>query len=310
MAQQKSKKESESKSVATIPDKKSSLVHTLSADELPEGMTVDSLVSDAQEYGQEFSRSDVATPFLRILQALSPQIARKEQRVEGAEIGDFFVTASERVYKGEHPGIVVVPVHFERSNVEFRPNRGGFVRDHGQSLDPDTVSEWVEEGEKGRRVMKDGSGNTLQVGLNYYVLIVDEDTGDAELAAFLLTGKHIKRGRKWNHNIASYRLRGGRHGTFQPPSFFMSYRITTEEESNDKGAWFSPVIVPNAPTVKLPDGFAVYERAKELKGLVVRGDVKASVADEVDRQSREEDASFNPAEFGRDADGDVEAESL
>jgi len=239
---------------------------------LPDGVDIAALVGDASEFGQSFEKSDLATPFLRVLQQLSPQLQKqKPEYIAGAEQGDFFLTGSSRVIPGAE-GVVLIPVHYEKSHTEWKPKRGGFVADHGPVFDVDREASWDEE----RNTFVLRNGNELAVGMLYYVFVVDAETGSYEPAAFILSGSQMKKGRKWNAMMRSFQLKGPK-GYFTPPSFFLSYHVTTVPEQNDAGSWYGVSIKSGKFTHQLPDGPDLYERAKELYRNVQSGVVKAAV---------------------------------
>lgn len=262
---------------------------------LPSGMSLDMLSQDAQDFAQDFGREDLATPFLRVLQSLSPQVLKqKAEFIPGAEVGDFFLSTTNRVIKGD-VGVVLIPIHFEKSHTEWKPKRGGFVADHGPSYDVDANATWDEE--RGTFVMNNGSGNELAVGMLYYVFVVDPETGTFEPAAFILSGSQMKKGRKWNSIQRSFQLKGPK-GYFTPPSFFMAYHVTTVPESNDSGDWYGVAIKPLGPTHSLTDGVDLYERAKEMYRGVKAGTVKAKVEHSEGTTTREPgDEEFSDEEF-------------
>ena len=58
---------------------------------------------------EEVTSSDIQIPFLRIIQALSPQIKKTDSEfIEGASQGDIFNTVTQEVYKADE-GVLVVP---------------------------------------------------------------------------------------------------------------------------------------------------------------------------------------------------------
>ncbi|MGH2567286.1 MAG: hypothetical protein ACRDGA_03030, partial [Bacteroidota bacterium] len=57
---------------------------------------------DGADTGFENVRTDdIAIPFLRILQSLSPQVKKGADRIEGAEEGDILNTVTKAVHKSE-----------------------------------------------------------------------------------------------------------------------------------------------------------------------------------------------------------------
>ena len=68
-------------------------------------------------------------PFIRVIQALSPQIKKSDLSfIEGASQGDLFNTVTGEVWDGEK-GINVIPCYQETKHLEFVPRDqgGGFV---------------------------------------------------------------------------------------------------------------------------------------------------------------------------------------
>lgn len=258
-------KASPSTDVATKTDASTAL-------ELPAGMSLAGIADDAGEFTQQFEKGDLATPFLRVLQSLSPQLQKqKPEFIPGAEQGDFILTSTSRIIKGDQ-GVLVVPVHFEKSHTEWKPNRGGFVADHGPAFDVDRNATWDE----GANTFILRNGNELAVGMLYYVYVVDPETGATESAAFILSGSQMKKGRKWNSVMRSFQLKGPK-GYFTPPSFFLSYLVTTVPESNAQGSWYGVSIKSDKFTHQLPDGPDLYDRAKEFYRNVQSGTIKVQM---------------------------------
>ena len=61
---------------------------------------------------EDVSTTDMQIPFLRIIQALSPQLKKSDPAfIEGASQGDIFNTVTNKVW-GADEGVSVLPVHF------------------------------------------------------------------------------------------------------------------------------------------------------------------------------------------------------
>ena len=77
---------------------------------------------------EEVTSSDIQIPFLRIIQALSPQIKKSDSEfIEGASQGDIFNTVTHSTWSGDE-GIVVIPVYFqtkflEQGTIHFQPQK-------------------------------------------------------------------------------------------------------------------------------------------------------------------------------------------
>ena len=91
----------------------------------------DMLFEDQGAGAEGIGSQDLMVPRITILQSMSPQVNKRDGKyVEGAEIGHIFNTVSNEAVDGEQ-GITVVPIKYRRAHIEWKPNRGGFVRDHG-----------------------------------------------------------------------------------------------------------------------------------------------------------------------------------
>ena len=94
--------------------------------------TLSSLLEEEAGAGLEnFNTEDMQIPFIRILQALSPQLNKQDSLyIKGAEQGDIFNTVSQQVYKADE-GVIVVPCFFEKKFLEFalRSSGGGFIKE-------------------------------------------------------------------------------------------------------------------------------------------------------------------------------------
>ena len=64
---------------------------------------------------ENFTTEDMQIPFIRIIQALSPQLNKQDPLyIKGAEQGDIFNTVSGEIYKAD-TGLTVVPCFLKRS---------------------------------------------------------------------------------------------------------------------------------------------------------------------------------------------------
>ena len=89
------------------------------------------LMDDILEFageGAAFGADEMQIPFIRALQALSPQLNKKKpEYIDGAEQGDLFNTVTGQVWKGEE-GVTIIPCYQVTKYLEFTPRDmgGGF----------------------------------------------------------------------------------------------------------------------------------------------------------------------------------------
>ena len=92
---------------------------------LPATMDASMLAADAGLGRESMSITDMALPYLLILQSLSPQVKKSSpQRVDGAEEGDIFNTVTQELFASED-GINVIPCAFQKAWVEWAPRDSG-----------------------------------------------------------------------------------------------------------------------------------------------------------------------------------------
>ena len=75
--------------------------------------------------GASFDASEMQIPFVRILQAMSPQLSKKKPEfIEGASQGDLFNTVTGQYWDGEE-GVTVIPCYQTTKYLEFVPREQG-----------------------------------------------------------------------------------------------------------------------------------------------------------------------------------------
>ena len=201
---------------------------------------------------EDVSTDDMQIPFLRLIQALSPQLKKSDPAfIEGASQGDIFNTVTNKVWQADK-GVTVLPVHFIQKLLEFVPRSagGGFVGE----LNPNgpEVQQAVRDKGSGMEVLP--NGNELVRTAQHYVKIVHED-GTLESAIVDMKKTQLKVSRKWITLIAMQKHNGN-----TLPSFANTYQLKSIEDGNDKGSWYSWSIGFNAPVSSMDD----YRECKEL----------------------------------------------
>ena len=226
-----------------------------------------------EDAGQDaFETQDVALPFIQILQALSPQLDKQDgEYIKGAEAGEFINTASGQRWNGEE-GIIYIPVKYQRRYTEWKPKRGGLVKDWG--TDGSIADRCHRDDATGRDITPDG--NDLIVAATFYGLLVDGDK--APIRGLIgMSSTQFKKGRKWNALISSYQKpRPDGKGYFTPPMFARSYRLTSVPESNDQGNWYGFKVTEHEDTFRLPNGKDLYLLAREFRAQIDKGAVEVA----------------------------------
>jgi len=238
----------------------------------------DDFFSGAGEGLEDFEQSDMLIPYVRIIQALSKEVQKNHAKyIKGAEQGFFVNSATRKLMDGEK-GFLAIPVSFGHRYMAWKPNNGGPAHDYG---DDPTVYNATPENEKRKRI--DADGNELVDAMQYFVILVDEETGEYEMAVLNFAASQAKKGRGWASTINNRMERHpGTGKTIRPAIYFYSYKITTQPESNDQGSWYGFLIEEGAKVKDLPNGKEIFTQAKQLRERITAGEVKAAVENPAD----------------------------
>ncbi len=216
---------------------------------------------EGQETGFEgTSQADYSIPFLALLQKLSPQCDRDETAfLEAARPGMFFDGASGELLES----VRLIPCHYSRKIVEWKPERKGFVAVHEPGIE-----EGMEKNEKGIPVNKEGN---LFIDTRYFFCLRLKENGDAAPVVVSLSSTQIKKSKAWLTRMEGLKING--KGT---PMYSQIWKGTASDESNDKGSWKGwkfdfEGYVPDEITFK---------KAKDSREMFKTTEVKPQVMDE------------------------------
>lgn len=189
-------------------------------------------LTDDGRGGFEAINADVqAFPFIRVLQQLSPQCKKnKPEYIEGAEPGMFYNNVTNITIT---PPMKVVVGRFDRTFIEWKPDRGGFVAAHV----PEDFERRLRAGEFRRnergQYYDPETDNIFQDTYVYYVLL--PEMLEEGICLLSLSSTQLKEARRWNRLLTSTFIPGtGRRAL----PYHMVWSLTTPEQSNDKGDWF------------------------------------------------------------------------
>ncbi len=201
----------------------------------------DLMTADAGQ-GTEYKASELAIPFLSVLQGLSPEVNEANPKyIEGAKPGMLFNTVTREVFdirclpgKPDPAGLpVVYGTKCTKRFVEWIPrdNGGGFVAQHAensevhQSARPDPVK---------ATKLKLANGNDL-VETDYHYPIVCSDPQFPSWAVIGQTSTQLKSSRITNSFIQSY---VHKERNFKPAIFAMVFRLFTVLKTKAENSWW------------------------------------------------------------------------
>lgn len=189
---------------------------------------------------ENMTAADQAVPFVRILQALSPEVAKKDSKIPGAEPGLMLDTVTRELHKE----IIIVPCLTEHLYVEWRPRSqgGGFVGRRGLH---DPVVAQCKKNDKGRLITAEGHELVETFYLACMMLDNADDVVPAGFAMLAFTSSGIQ---PYKKSIGELRKFPG------APLFAHRLRVATDEQSNSEGTWYNWTLRP----VNQPEGDAVF----------------------------------------------------
>lgn len=253
-------------------------------------MEEDDFFADAGEGLQDFSQTDYLIPYVRIIQALSKELQKNHAKfLKGAEQGMFVNSATRKLISGE-TGFLAIPVSFNHRYMAWLPNNAGPAYDMGD--DPskfNSVQPLTEGKDKGKRF--DEEGNQLTDALQFFILLVNKETSEFEVAVLNFAASQARKGRGWVSTIGN-RMERKDGQLIRPAIYFYSYEITTVPESNDQGSWYGFLISEGPKVMDLENGKEIFRTAKELRQRIKAGEVKAAVEQPDDDLDAGEEKAF------------------
>ena len=239
---------------------------------------LEDMVLDAGE-GTAFSADEMQIPFVRLLQALSPQLNKKNaEYIEGASSGDAFNNVTGQYWDGEQ-GLTVIPCYQTTKYLEFTPREmGGGFRGEINPNNP-VLQQTTRSGSK--EILP--NGNELVKSDQHFCLIVDED-GGFQPAVIDMKSTQLKVSRRWKTQIAMQKvtLPDGRKVT--PPVFATMWKLRSVEESNDQGSWSNWAV----EKVGLVEDRDLYQEARTFRKSIEAGEVKAAPDEHEQSAARQE----------------------
>lgn len=245
------------------------------------------LLSMHEGEGLDYETSDLQIPFVRIIQALSPQINKRDSAfIDGASAGDIFNTVTGQSWEGEE-GITVIPCYQETKFLKFKPRDGGGGFLGELSKDNPDVLRATRTGSK--EILPDG--NELVKSDQHYCIIVED--GVPSFGIVDMKSSQLKVSRRWKTQIKMLTVKNPKTGALvSPPLFGTMWKLTTVEESNDQGTWLN-WSVANAGFVQDKE---LLDAAVNFRKSVMSGEAKAVAEDvantESDQPREVEDAPF------------------
>ena len=216
--------------------------------------------------GVDYDTSELQIPFVRVIQALSPQVKKSDPAfIKDAAQGDLFNTVTGEFWKAED-GITVIPCFQETKYLEFTPREsgGGFAGE--LKADDPNILKAQRVGAK--EVLP--NGNEVVKSDQHYCMLVNKD-GSTQPAIVDMKSTQLKISRRWKTQIAMQKV-PDKNGTSRTPALFATmWKLTTVEESNDMGTWYNYAV----EKVGMIKDKTTFLEAKDFRGSIQSGASKA-----------------------------------
>ena len=182
-------------------------------------------VADSGMGLENIDKSDLALPFLKLLQSGSDETKKKHAKyVEGAEAGMFYNTVTKKLYNGEK-GIEIIPVFYKMTYPEWAP----FERKEGRPISNDrgpSIMANTTQNDRNKDMLD--NGNEIIKTANHFVII----NGDRpEKALMTMKSTQLKESRNWN-SLMENEFESAPSGKSVPaPIFSRVYKLNSVENS-------------------------------------------------------------------------------
>lgn len=216
------------------------------------------MAADSQEYTASVDVEDRIMPRLKLLQALSPELNKKDEEkfIEGAEAGDAVEVISKKVFKGEK-GFLFVPVKNIISYVEFQGVGKGAKLINNFGSDPSAYVN-AKRDEKGKAIGSKPDSRIIKT-YNLYGFVYDHAEKSYTTAVIPMSGSKAAVAKKLNSLTIMSKL----------PAFSNIYLFTSIAQSNADGDFYNYTIKNVGMTLAIPElGKEIYKDAKELFNML------------------------------------------
>ena len=243
---------------------KENAVAVAKEDQLPAEIAAE-MEADAGDGLQTITTDDMAVPFLRVLQKMSPQLAKRDGAyIEGAEEGQIFNTVTGELWDADE-GLRVIPCAYNFKYIEWRPRAAG-----GGIANVYTRDEVLPETHKNEKKQDEtNDGNLLMATAEHYIMLLGSD-GSTSQAVVSMSSTQLKYSRKWN-SVVNQQTISTKEGIQRAPMYSRVYVLKTFGETNDAGDWSSWGITLEGPVTDI----VAYRAAKTFSKAVNTGDVQA-----------------------------------
>lgn len=192
--------------------------------------TLSYLFDDGLGGDEQLTAETMSFPFIRVLQALSPQCkVSSPSYLETAQEGMLYNNIADELIT---PPVDVVVGKFERLFIEWKPRRKGFAGAHS----PEIVAKLLDTGKlvRGEKnvIFNPANEHTFSDTYSYYILFPEHlDWG---VCLLCLSSTQLKEARRWNRLLTTTTIPGT---NVRAKLYHTIWTLRTVPMQNDEGSW-------------------------------------------------------------------------
>ena len=219
------------------------------------------LLEGLEGEGVEFSQDEVVYPFISRIQSNGPQLIKSDAKyIEGAVPGQLVHTTTNKLYDK----LNFIPLKFQHVIIQWRDrdSGGGFVAAFSPGDPGMPRTQKIDNVD----VCIDDPQSYLETNLQYICLFFD---GDEPIGPAVLScnKSQLKYAKRFNVGLANKKLTLSNGNVIKAPIFSHIYELSTVQESNAKGAWYSFTFGQGTPVSSKELLSEVIGQAKTMKEL-------------------------------------------
>lgn len=188
---------------------------------------------------ENVTQADLGIPFIDIIQSGSKQ--RKKDNalyIKGAEEGDIFISAPGQIVGNPINPLHFTVAYFRSAWVEWKGNRGGFVKSHDTA---GVLTQTTKGGQNGNENVLP-NGNVI-VETKYFCGFAEVD-GRPRPGIIALKSTQLKKAKHWLSLLKAQRGKTADGTEYEMPAFASRFALTTALEKHEKGEAYGWVIAP------------------------------------------------------------------
>lgn len=251
--------------------------------------------TDAGAGMENVTADELAIPFFRMLQGLSPQVNPAEAKyIEGAKQGEILNTAT-----GEHfPVMDFVAVHRDHNFGEYTPREqgGGFIGIKAPD-DPEVLSLRAKQGKFGKLITARDT-HLVETFSLFGIAVIG---GRASRGVISFASTAIKAYTGFITQVSGIEYPNSKGDLQRPPLWAHRWRISSKPDKNKKGSFFSWKIEPAEPRVdgqfpfiksRMNPDAGLYIAGKEFYEMIKAGKVTVKREDAAVDEDADKDIPF------------------